>query len=64
MKLDIVLTTLFLTSSLASFKKSVRPQENIAERNPDSQNFIRPQLKFADLIIRNLIQIHHPGTPS
>ena len=27
--------------------------ENIAKRNPDSQNYIRPQLKFADIVIRN-----------
>tara|TARA_B100000953_G_scaffold247709_1_gene209938 strand:+ start:696 stop:2723 length:2028 start_codon:yes stop_codon:yes gene_type:complete len=31
-------------------------KENIAERNPDSQNYIRPQLKFADLIIRKRIE--------
>ena len=32
-------------------KKTVT--ENIAKRNPDSQNYIRPQLKFADIVIRN-----------
>jgi len=31
-------------------KKKVK--ENIAQRNPDSQNHIRPQLKFADLVVR------------
>ena len=27
-------------------------KENIAQRNPDSQSHIRPQLKFADLVVR------------
>ncbi len=30
-------------------------KDSIAQRNPDSQNYIRPQLKFSDLIVRKNI---------
>jgi len=31
-------------------------KENIAQRNPDSQSHIRPQLKFADLVVRKKLE--------
>lgn len=31
-------------------------KETIAQRNPDSQNYIRPQLKFSDLIVRKRLE--------